>query len=448
MKNDTRQHQKQILKALGEALFQELKGNEHLTLSYSGEESLFLRFNQSKVRQATDIKQGYLTMKFISGQSGTEISFPIMENLETDLKDAQKTLNRCRQECQALPEDPYVVLPEAGESSEEDHYGHLPQVEKLPDTLLTPAKSVDLAGLFTSGVLMRASMNSKGQSHWFSTENFCFDYSLYTPSQKAIKATYAGTEWNDDAYLMSLQQAKEQLRSLEITPKKLSPGKYRVYFAPAAVAEFVNVFSWFGISGGSLKQGHSPLKKLFEGEASLSPLFSLEEDFHQGLVPRFNEFGEVSPLNLSLIEKGKLTSPLINKRTAQEFNLKSNAANAGEWLRSPKIHPGRLKEESILERLGTGLYISNLHYLNWSDLQHGRITGMTRYGCFWVENGAIVSPIQDMRFDETLYHFWGDGLEALDEKEKLIPNVLSYEERSLGGVSVPGMLVNDFSFTL
>ncbi|OJW51470.1 MAG: hypothetical protein BGO67_06925 [Alphaproteobacteria bacterium 41-28] len=448
MSEDKRQHQKQTIKALGKALFQDLKGNEQLTLSYAGEESLFIRLSQSKVRQATDIKQGYLTMNFISDQRSTEITFPIIGNLEADLTNAQNILKRCRDECQTLPEDPFVVFPEAGESSEEDHYGHLPPIEKLSETLLMPAKSVDLAGLCTSGFLMRAYMNSKGQSHWFSTENFYVDYSLYTPSQKAIKAIYAGSDWQDAAYLMNLQQAKEQLKNLEKTPKKLSPGKYRVYFAPAAVAELVSGFSWSGMSGGALMQGRSPLKKLSEGTARLSPLFSLEEDFHQGLVPRFNEFGEVSPLIVSLIEKGKLISPLINRRTAKEYNLQSNAANASEGLRSPRILPGNLKEEKILSELETGLYISNLHYLNWSDLQHGRITGMTRYGCFWVENGEIVSPIQDMRFDETLYHFWGTGLEALDEKAKLIPNVSSYEERSLGGVSAPGMLVNDFSFTL
>lgn len=444
MSDDKTQRQKQTLKDLSKALFQELKGNEHLTLSYSGEESLFIRISQSKVRQATDINQGYLSMNFISNQRSTRISFPIIGNMEADLTSAQKILERCREECKNLPEDPYIVFPEAGESSEEDHYGHLPSVETLSETLLTPAKSLDLAGLCISGILMRAYMNSKGQSHWFSTENFYVDYSLYTPSQKAIKAIYAGSEWDDAAYLRNLQHAKDQLRNLEKTPKKLSPGKYRVYFAPEAAAGLV----MGGISGAALMQGQSPLKKLSEGTALLSPLFSLEEDFNQGLVPRFNEFGEVSPLKVPLIEKGKLVSTLINRRTAQEYNLQSNAANSVEELRSPRIQPGNLKEEKILSELGTGLYISNLHYLNWSDLQHGRITGMTRYGCFWVENSEIVSPIQDMRFDETLYHFWGTGLEALDEKTKLIPSTSTYEERSLGGVSAPGMLVNDFSFTL
>lgn len=195
-------------------------------------------------------------------------------------------------------------------------------------------------------------------------------------------------------------------------------------------------------------QGRSPLKKLHEGTAHLSSLFSLKEDFTQGLVPRFNELGDITPLTVPLIEKGRLLSPLINRRTAQEHRLTSNGADLYEGLRSPKISPGDLKEETILQRIGTGLYISNLHYLNWSDLTNGRITGMTRYGCFWVEDGQIVSPIEDMRFDETFYHFWGEGLEALGERGELVPTISSYGERSLGGVSTPGMLVNDFTFTL
>lgn len=448
MEKSKRQQQKQDLKTLSHALFQDLKAEEYLTLSFSGEESLFMRINQAKVRQITEISQGYLALNFISGRHHTECTFTLSGNLDRDLKQALTILEKCRLECASLPEDPYIVLPEPGESSEEDHYGSFAPTEKIADILLKPAASHDLAGLFAYGTLMRASINSKGQFHWFSTDNFYFDYSLYTPSQKAIKSIYAGSHWKDEDYQHNLELAKTQLKMLEKTPRTLNPGKYRVYFAPAAVGELLGLLSWSGLSGKSLKNGNSPLKNLSEGKRELSPLFTLEENFHQGLVPRFNDFGEVSPLNIPLITKGKLTSTLINRRTAQEYKIPSNTANTEESLRSPHVHPGSLKESMILSSIGTGLYISNLHYLNWSDLQQGRITGMTRYGCFWVENGEIISPIKDMRFDETIYNFFGDTLEALGEKSKLIPDVMSYYERSLGGSSVPGMLVKDFPFTL
>jgi predicted Zn-dependent protease len=86
--------------------------------------------------------------------------------------------------------------------------------------------------------------------------------------------------------------------------------------------------------------------------------------------------------------------------------------------------------------------------LNWSDRQTGRITGMTRYACFWVENGKIVAPISNLRFDESLYSFWGKNLLAITNFSEYIAATDSYGGRSLGGVWVPGMLVQNFTYTL
>ena len=138
MKNDKRQHQKQALKGLSEALFQDLKAHEHMTLSYSGEESLFLRVNQSKIRQASEVAQGYLSMDFISGHCHTRSLFSITGDLEQDLKKALQVLEQCRKECKTLPDDPYVVFPQTGENSEDDYYGTLPEREKLAEILLKP----------------------------------------------------------------------------------------------------------------------------------------------------------------------------------------------------------------------------------------------------------------------------------------------------------------------
>lgn len=207
------------------------------------------------------------------------------------------------------------------------------------------------------------------------------------------------------------------------------------------------MFSWGAISEASLQQGGSALAKMRQ-EENLSVLFSLKENFESGNVPRFNDLGEVSPNELPLIESGKLVNTLINSRTALEYNLTANGANNSESLRSPEIKAGSLKEEEILKNLDTGLYLSNLHYLNWSDRSSGRITGMTRYGCFWVEKGEIVATIKDLRFDDSLYSFFGHNLIALTDFREFIPEVSTYETRSLGGCLVPGALVNQFTFTL
>jgi predicted Zn-dependent protease len=211
------------------------------------------------------------------------------------------------------------------------------------------------------------------------------------------------------------------------------------------------MFSWSCISEAAIQQGESALR-LMRGTPGyarkFSPIFCLSEDFRGGEVPRFNGLGEIAPEVLPLIEHGELKNTLVSSRTAKEYGVPSNAAAAGESLRSASVDGGLLAEERILKALDTGLYLSNLHYLNWSDQARGRVTGMTRYACFWVEDGKIVAPIENMRWDDGLFTILGTELEALTVQRSFIPNVDTYERRGIGGSWVPGALLKKMDFTL
>jgi predicted Zn-dependent protease len=180
----------------------------------------------------------------------------------------------------------------------------------------------------------------------------------------------------------------------------------------------------------------------------MSAKFSLYEDFSHGLVPRFNSLGELAPKKLTLIQAGELKNSLVSARSAKEYSVQSNGATDHEGLRSPVMEHGDLHEDQILARLGTGLYLSNLHYLNWSDQSGGRITGMTRYACFWVEDGKIVSPIENLRWDDSLFTLLGSELEAVTSHRALEADVGTYERRNISAVQVPGILLSKMSFTL
>ena len=230
--------------------------------------------------------------------------------------------------------------------------------------------------------------------------------------------------------------------------KNVKPGKYKTYLAPKAFADLCAMMGWGALSGAAWKQGHSAFKKLADGEVKLSPHFSARENFSLGLTPRFNSLGEVSPTTVNLIEKGELKELLVSARTAKEFALKSNSAGEREGPRALEVLPGSLEEKNVLKELGTGLYLSNLHYLNWSDPVSARITGMTRYACFWVEGGEIAGPIKDLRWDESLFEALGPKLIALTTKGEIDPAVETYFNRALGGVNMPGALIDNFTFTL
>ena len=102
----------------------------------------------------------------------------------------------------------------------------------------------------------------------------------------------------------------------------------------------------------------------------------------------------------------------------------------------------------MLQALETGLYISNLWYLNFSDRPAGRITGMTRFATFWVEGGRIVAPVMPMRFDESIYRLLGDALVDLTRERELLPDSSTYGERQTSSVRLPGALVSALRFTL
>ena len=437
----------QHFEVLGTRLLSELKSGEDATINVSAEETLFIRFNGNRVRQNTDLTQITLTLRLQSGGRSVEQSTSLGGDDATDQLAVTRLLARCRSEVLALPVDPNQVAIENHGISSEAFRGTLLTPAQLVQAVLAAADGCDLAGLYAGGTVIRANRNSKGQRHWFSNETFFFDYSLYNGPQ-AAKGCYAGSHWDDAQWAASLQRTKIMLQLLSKPQQSVRPGAYRCYFAPRAFSDLLGMLGWNALSGAAWKQGRSPFKKLAEKELSLSPLLHIDENFALGLTPRFNSVGEVSQTCFPLIEAGEVKTLLVNSRSAKEYGLLANGASDTEAPRAMDVRTGSLREQDVLRELGTGLYLSNLHYLNWSDPVSARITGMTRYACFWVEGGEVVGPIKDMRWDESLYDALGSKLMALTTHAEIDPAVDTYFQRALGGSRTPGALIDQFTFTL
>ncbi|MEE3079666.1 MAG: metallopeptidase TldD-related protein [Bdellovibrionota bacterium] len=428
-------------------IYKELNEGEDLSIGLDGEETTFMRFSKSRIRQLGDIDQTSASLRLTFNERSLTSSFSLSGDVSQMEKTLKEELLGLRKEISSIEKDPHFTPIVGGQSSEEYLSGKLLDGEIASKTILEPLRDVDGAGIYCSGKVIRATSNSKDQSHWFENDSFYVDFSLYSDKQKAVKGGYAGREFIEKEYLEEIQNKKDLLQKVSHPSKKMEPGKYRVYLAPAAVAEILGTLSWQGFSHSALKKGMSPLKRFNEGE-TLSEKVTINEDFSLGFSPRFNDDGEVSPEKLSLFKDGKLENTLISTRTAKEYGVESNFSSSYEMPRSISLEAGTLHEAEALKTLEPGLFISNLHYLNFSDLQNGRITGMTRFACFYVENGQIVAPIEDLRFDESFYHFFGKGLVDLTDNVNVFPVTDSYEQRSVGAMSTPGMIVNDFRFTL
>ena len=435
-------------KKLNNSLFSLLSEDEILKTEMWGENSQFIRVNNSKVRQTGIVQDLTYNLSLISNKRQTSYSSTITGIFDNDQSILVSILNKLRKDIPQIPEDPFIVYPSSTESSEEKYKGNLLPFKASIDQLMPCMQGVDLTGLWASGVIYTGVANSLGQEHWFETETFSLDYSLITEDKKMVKDCFAGTHWNQTKYENYISSSKKKLELMQKKSIKIKPGKYKTYIAPAGVSDIIDMFSWGGVSEASLQQKDSAFLKMRTENIKLSPCFTLQEDFSNGMVPRFNSDGEIAPERLPLIINGNLKNTLVSTRTEKEYGVRTNYASSGEELRSPKVGLGELRKNEILEKIDKGVYLSNLHYLNWSDRLGGRITGMTRYACFYVENGKIIAPIDNMRFDDTIYNMFGNELNAVTDFDQLIPDIGTYDGRNLGGNHCPGILLNNFSLTL
>ena len=431
-----------------EALYNSLKKGEILKLNFSGEKSQFIRINNAMIRQVGIVNDCDLSLTLINDNRSCIRSFTFTDENKSNINIGLKILSEMRIEIEQIPEDKYIVKPIKGESSEVIKHCSLLTQDQVIDAIMPIMQGVDLVGIWASGRVYRGTSNSLGLNHWFERDSFSLDYSLVTSDHQMVKGTFSGNNWDQIRYEEFLKKSKSKVSLLNNKPIKINPGTYRVWFEPAAVSDFIGMFSWNGLSEASIQQGCSCFGRMRMNQELLSPKFSLREDFSSGIMPKFNSEGETSPNKLDLIKEGKLFNTLVSSRTSAEYGVKSNMAEDGEYLRAPVMGSGSLKEKDILSSINNGLFISNIHYLNWSDNPSGRITGLTRYACFKVENGEIVAPINTMRFDDTFYRFFGSTLQEVGQKSDIIPDVSTYYRRSIDVMNCPGILVNSFKLTL
>ncbi len=446
MKNEYLKKITKSYNACADWVFKTIPIDASANMALDAESTLFVRFNNHRVRQNSQVEQATARMLLTWKRKSYRFSFSLTGDSDDDLRKLKvATLKIISEWDKLLSEDVDFKMPTAQTSSL--LLWSEPDSKKILDFIARSTTHLDFTGLVTIGPVLTCVRNSLGVHHEFLTELVTVDYSLYD-GPRAVKSLYSARKWNESDFIEQLSHIQSLLEPMKKPKVELKPGSYRVYLGPAAVAEMAQMLSWGAVSQRSYKHGNNPLKKLIENKTSLSTDFSVSEDFALEMGPQFNSSGETSPSHLPIIQNGKIKNLFTSTKTAIEFNVENNMADESEGFRSMSIDTGKLKRDQILAALDTGIFISNLHYLNWSNPMEARITGMTRYACFWVEKGQIQGPIADLRFDDTLFDLWGPELESITEFAELEPQTSTYFQRQLGGKRVPGMLIKKMKFTL
>ncbi|MGF6165786.1 putative Zn-dependent protease [Pseudomonas sp. 2725] len=434
-------------KALVNSLRAALQEPEQFTLSYAAESSAFVRFNHAKVRQAGQVQQASIGLKLINEGRHADLNITLAGDPQVDLRRLTEGLQQLRETLPLLPPDPYLLLNHNGWQSNNVQSHPLPDTEQVVAQITQAAEGLDLVGFYAAGPISRGFASSSGAFGWHQANSFNFDFSLFHENGQAVKASYAGHDWNSEGFARRFQQAREQLEFLGRPLRTLAPGQYRAYLAPAALEEIMGMLCWGGFSAQSIASKSSPLQKLYGGDSTFSPLVSLDEKVSGSLSPAFSDEGYPRS-DLGLIVDGKAGAQLVSSRSAAEYGLTANGASGGESPSALNMKAGALPDADILKQLGTGLYISNLWYLNFSDQPAARLTGMTRFATFWVENGVIQAPVSTMRFDDSAFSLLGSQLEALTQERELLLSASTYSQRATASALLPGALVNRLTLTL
>jgi predicted Zn-dependent protease len=423
-----------------------LRGEQVLFCRLDGEDSDFVRLNRSHIRQAGSVHRRRLSLSLISGARQVKGRCQLAGSPEQDLASARDLLERLQERLAHVPDDPFLNYSTTPGTSERILVGNPPDPQAAVGDLIAAAGDMDLVGIWAGGDILSGLASSLGHRHWHSSASFNLDWSCCLERDKAVKAAYSGFDWEPKVLGEKLDEARRGLEIMGRAPRTLAPGRCRAYLAPAAVRELVDMLAWGGFGLKSHRTAQTPLLRLVEGRRTLDPRVGIREEHDRGLVPSFTAEGFDKPERVDLIVNGQYQDCLADARSAKEYGTAVNALS--EAPHSIALDAGDIPPGEVLDRLGTGLYIGNLWYLNYSDRNDCRITGMTRFGTYWVEQGRPVAPVEVMRFDDSVYHLLGDRLEGLTKERELLLSASTYDGRCTASSLLPGILVDGIELAL
>jgi predicted Zn-dependent protease len=214
-----------------------LHGGEQYKCWFAAEGSDFVRINRGVIRQAGNVRQIYLSLHLIDGRRHAKADIALAGGMASDRALLEQTVARLRAQLPDLPEDPYLLISTEVRSTEHDVASRLPETGMMVDEVLGAARGLDLVGILASGPVYRGFANSFGQRNWHQTASFNLDWSVYQSRDKAVKTTYAGFDWDSEAFRARLDGAVGQLEMLQREPVSIRPGAWRAYLTPTALNE-------------------------------------------------------------------------------------------------------------------------------------------------------------------------------------------------------------------
>ncbi len=227
---------------------------------------------------------------------------------------------------------------------------------------------------------------------------------------------------------------------LSRAPKPLDPGKYVTILEPACVANLVGMFL-YGMGARSADEGRSFFSSKGGGnrlgEKLLPESVSIYSDPTDETVPGSPWGGGGLPqqrrdwIKQGVVENLSYSRFWAQKNDKQPVPRPSNTIMVG----------GSGTTADLIASTKKGVLITSLWYIRSVDPRTMLYTGLTRDGVFWVENGEIVRPLTNFRWNDSPVAVL-KNIEAMSASQRVSPR--SWRSNT---VSVPALRVKEFELS-
>lgn len=423
----------QALTLIDEVIQQSEADGVFVSLS-TGEESLS-RFSENQISQNISNTRFTLSITSYFGQKSASSS-----TTEIALEAITATLRRSEELARFAPDNPEWMpllkpqtysdrLPAFDE--ETATLSPLKRGEMLASVCEKSAKAgVEGSGTLSTEAFLVAVGNSEGLRACDRTTeaDFSFTAKIGDGSAWGNRTAFAIEQLPIETLSEDLIERSHSSQS----PREISPGIYPVILDNAAFAGLLPYLVW-NLDARAADEGRSFMSSSNGnriGEAMFSPLVQVQRNPAHPLLQSGRFFGDgLSNSSLNIITDGIPQTLSYSRYWASQQSKEPT----GSFF--PIVMSGTNQSlEDLIGQMERGILVSRSWYVRNVNPKTLVVTGMTRDGTFWIEDGKIAYPIKNLRFNQSLPEMLRD-VEALSQVQRFNSSV------------VPGVRLKAFNFS-
>lgn len=406
----------------------------------TGEESLS-RYSENQISQNISRTRFNLSITSYFGKKSASSS-----TTDIDPEAIAQTIQRSEELARIAPEDPeWVPLLEP-----QIYEQRTPAFDPATATLsplergeivqrvcaLSAKAGVEGSGTLSTEAFVRVIGNSRGlrASDRGTQADFSFTARIADGSAWGQRTGFAIAKLPTESLTASLIDRAMTSRC----PREVNPGIYPVIFDNAAFGDLLSWVIW-NLDARAADEGRSFMSRNDHsgkpagnrvGEQMFSPLVQVQRHPAHPLLQLGTSFGDgLSNHYTEVIKDGIPQTLSYSRYWAQQQHKQPTGAMF------PIVMSG--SDQSLCDLIAQterGILVNRAWYVRYINPRTLEVTGMTRDGTFWIENGQIAYPIKNLRFNQSLPEMLRE-VDAVSTVQRYGSNV------------VPGVRVKAFNFS-